>query len=318
MKRTKKILAALSLVSTFILSNSAVFADETSKTYDFSYVNENITYDCILKDDCIDYVLTEHCNGIVFKTEEDIDVNSMDLKYDFIESNQPTWGTAGINNIVLGHNSGDSENVYSCHVDGDVLELTEYANELSEKDGIIYAEVFTIDVRSKGEVLYAGKDDCRILIKASDEPDKYLEKLSSNSELKKYLSDVGLNPEIKMLEKESDDDDQFLYISGINDRTDYFEICDSLRNFKDIGNNLVTICEVLVSPTSTVDFINRDYTGDANADKYIDVRDCAEISSMLALRKGDTLPETADYNKDGNKDVRDAAFMARDLATGNI
>ena len=43
MKRTKKILAALSLVSTFILSNSAVFADETSKTYDFSYVNENIT-----------------------------------------------------------------------------------------------------------------------------------------------------------------------------------------------------------------------------------------------------------------------------------
>lgn len=58
--------------------------------------------------------------------------------------------------------------------------------------------------------------------------------------------------------------------------------------------------------------------GDANSSGKTDVRDCAYIASMLAQGKGDTLPETADYNRDGKRNVSDAANLARDVAAGNI
>ena len=55
--------------------------------------------------------------------------------------------------------------------------------------------------------------------------------------------------------------------------------------------------------------------GDANNDNELNVRDCSFIAQALANRKGDTLPESADYNKDGKKNVIDAMEIAKYLAT---
>ncbi len=55
-------------------------------------------------------------------------------------------------------------------------------------------------------------------------------------------------------------------------------------------------------------------SGDANGDNSLNVQDCSFIAQALANRKGDTLPESADYNKDGKKNVIDAMEIAKDLA----
>ena len=60
---------------------------------------------------------------------------------------------------------------------------------------------------------------------------------------------------------------------------------------------------------------NESILGDANGDSITNVRDCAFIASALATGKADSLPNTADYNKDGKKNVRDAAAISKDLAS---
>ena len=55
-------------------------------------------------------------------------------------------------------------------------------------------------------------------------------------------------------------------------------------------------------------------SGDANGDNFLNVQDCVFIAKALAKIKGDTLPESADYNKDGKKNVIDAMEIAKDLA----
>ena len=50
---------------------------------------------------------------------------------------------------------------------------------------------------------------------------------------------------------------------------------------------------------------------------HLSVRDCSFIASMLAKNKADQLPETADFNKDGKINVRDAAAIANYLASKN-
>ena len=55
--------------------------------------------------------------------------------------------------------------------------------------------------------------------------------------------------------------------------------------------------------------------GDANGDSITNVRDCAFIANALSKGKAETLPEAADYNKDGKKNVRDAAAISKDLAS---
>ena len=309
----KKFLAILSALTLIACSSISVFAEETNE-YDFSFNNGNITYNCTLKDDRIDCDLIEHCNGIVFETENETDISNYNLKYDFSNSNYAAWGTAGLESIVLGHNTNHSENVYSSHIDGNISELTEYATELSKMDGVKYAEVFTIDVKSLGNIVYSTEDDCRMIIKGGENAEEYMNKLNSNKELIEYLSSIDADPEVKMLEKESEDDDQFLYISNIKNRTQYFDIYEKLRNIEEIGNNIIILGNVLVTNSPNVDFIGRDYTGDANGDKYINVRDCATIATTLAKGNGNDLLDTADFNKDGKKNIRDAAAIARYLA----
>ena len=58
--------------------------------------------------------------------------------------------------------------------------------------------------------------------------------------------------------------------------------------------------------------------GDANLDGKVNVRDAAYIAKLLATGKGDTLPINADYNRDDKKNVRDAAAIAKALAKGEI
>ena len=54
--------------------------------------------------------------------------------------------------------------------------------------------------------------------------------------------------------------------------------------------------------------------GDANGDFNADIRDCALIANKLAQGKADELLGSADYNKDGTINIRDAAGLAKDLA----
>jgi hypothetical protein len=54
--------------------------------------------------------------------------------------------------------------------------------------------------------------------------------------------------------------------------------------------------------------------GDANYDGIINSRDCSYIVRQIASRNNDSLPDTVDYNKDGKKNVRDAAAIAADLS----
>ena len=56
------------------------------------------------------------------------------------------------------------------------------------------------------------------------------------------------------------------------------------------------------------------YTGDANSDGKVSVRDCAYIAKILAVGKSKNLPVKADYNLDGKRNVRDAAALACSLA----
>ena len=54
--------------------------------------------------------------------------------------------------------------------------------------------------------------------------------------------------------------------------------------------------------------------GDANGDEKVNVRDAAYIAKMLATGQGSKLPASADFNGDGKVNVRDAAAIAKYLA----
>ncbi len=54
--------------------------------------------------------------------------------------------------------------------------------------------------------------------------------------------------------------------------------------------------------------------GDANDDGKVNVRDAAYIAKMLATGQGSKLPASADFNGDGKVNVRDAAAIAKYLA----
>ena len=77
---------------------------------------------------------------------------------------------------------------------------------------------------------------------------------------------------------------------------------------KDYPNNTEPIAaEFIVEGTPTV-------RGDVNGDSIVNARDCAHIANCLSKHMGYDLPDSADYNQDGKKDIRDAAAISRDLA----
>ncbi|MGN0614331.1 MAG: dockerin type I repeat-containing protein [Porcipelethomonas sp.] len=51
--------------------------------------------------------------------------------------------------------------------------------------------------------------------------------------------------------------------------------------------------------------------GDVNDDGILNVRDCSYIATCLASKETDKLNDTADFNCDGEKNIRDAAKMAQ-------
>lgn len=295
---------------------------DPSEQYDFSFESGNRNYNCKLDDKYVSYDAHDYYNGIVFETDGKTDISKLGLKYEFTQSNYFTpENVPKVKSMVIGHNKSHSGNVYSYCANGNAEELTEYANEIAKMDGIKYAEVFKVDVHSNGTFSQSNKDNCCLFIKSGANTDEYMKKLNDNKELTEYLASIDANTEVKTAQRGQFADipeAAYLYISGIKDRTKLNDIYEKLRSFEDIGDNavLLTCSSITSTPSAAIDFIGRDYTGDANEDKYMDVRDCAEIASKLAQKKGDTLPETADYNKDGKKDVRDAAAMARALASG--
>ncbi len=66
------------------------------------------------------------------------------------------------------------------------------------------------------------------------------------------------------------------------------------------------------------DEITKDKTeitlGDVNGNGKADVRDASFIARKIAGGKAADLPDSADYNKDGVKNIRDAATLAKELA----
>ena len=60
--------------------------------------------------------------------------------------------------------------------------------------------------------------------------------------------------------------------------------------------------------------IRQELWGDANSDGTVNVRDAAFIAKQLSCGNGAMLPELADYNQDGKINVRDAAALALMLA----
>lgn len=318
MKKIKKVLAVLSALTTLSLSAMPAFAEAPDKSQecDFTVQEGRRTYYCYLDDnnDCpmrvpdgISYESVTNFNGIVFETNGDVDVSKLDLKYEFTNSDIFSYYTS---NIHLGHNQSHVENIYSCQINGDLSELEAYANEISKIEGIKYAEVFNIDVEIMGTIINTSKADCCIFIDGGEDREEYMNELNNNKEFIEYLTTISADPEVKIYK-----DEPLLYVSKINDRTKYFDIVKKLRSLEYIGDNSVIPTIIPVDNADiTFDFIGRDYSGNANDDKYINVRDCAAIASMLANGKGSSLPETADYNHDGKKNVRDAASLAAYLA----
>ncbi|MGN1481595.1 dockerin type I domain-containing protein, partial [Porcipelethomonas sp.] len=54
--------------------------------------------------------------------------------------------------------------------------------------------------------------------------------------------------------------------------------------------------------------------GEANEDGILNIMDASFIARKLAQQKGSELPETADFNADGEIDIRDAADIAQFMA----
>lgn len=73
-----------------------------------------------------------------------------------------------------------------------------------------------------------------------------------------------------------------------------------------VSSETSTTVTTVTTPQTTI-------TGDANGDNKLDVRDAAYIARMLA--SGKSLPMSADFNGDGKVNVRDAAAIARHLAS---
>lgn len=74
-----------------------------------------------------------------------------------------------------------------------------------------------------------------------------------------------------------------------------------------------------IATTISVETVKTELTADYDAVSFnsdeISVRDCAIIAKAVAENKTATLPDSADYNMDGKKNVRDAAAIAKDLAS---
>ena len=67
-------------------------------------------------------------------------------------------------------------------------------------------------------------------------------------------------------------------------------------------------------PIAAPKYVEPVIPGDANLDGKLTVRDCSYKVNCLSVNKAYLLPDTADFNMDGLKDVRDAAGIAHELS----
>ncbi len=140
--------------------------------------------------------------------------------------------------------------------------------------------------------------------------DEIMEKYTVE-EINEFLKNEGLKSHIEEME---------LKTPHSNKSTSY-QMCyedDSPENMTDtflaMNKKYGAIAQVICLATSSETYENEEVSGDANGDNSLSVQDCSFIAQALANRKGDTLPESADYNKDEKKNVIDAMEIAKDLA----
>ena len=82
-----------------------------------------------------------------------------------------------------------------------------------------------------------------------------------------------------------------------------------------VEENVESSMRKVVLPIGILSKTATNIVGDANSDNFVNVRDSAFIANALASGNAESLPNTADYNKDGKKNVRDAAAISKDLAS---
>ena len=86
------------------------------------------------------------------------------------------------------------------------------------------------------------------------------------------------------------------------------------KRFFSIISTISTLA-IMISTSFTVS-ANSCLRGDANSDNKINVRDAAFIAKCIVT--GETPDPMADYNADGKIDIRDAAAISKDIINGNI
>ena len=131
-------------------------------------------------------------------------------------------------------------------------------------------------------------------------------------EMNDFLKAEGFKAHLTLETKKDWESDISYYALHYDDRSEENVFGTFLALYKKYGAvvnacGLVTAEEYYSDETSSVN-------GDANDDNITNVRDCAFIATAIANGKADTLPDAADYNKDGKKNVRDAAALSSDLA----
>ena len=140
--------------------------------------------------------------------------------------------------------------------------------------------------------------------------DEIMEKYTVD-EINEFLKNEGLKSYIEEMEMKT----------PFSNKSTSYQMCYEDKSTENITDTFLAmnkkygaIAQVIYLATSSEVFENEEVSGDANGDNSLSVQDCSFIAQALANRKGDTLPESADYNKDEKKNVIDAMEIAKDLA----
>ena len=265
MSKLKKILAAVTAVMTLAVSGVSVSAlNITTGNGGSSYSSSDIvktftengrTTDYSISDSGISIYQHAERNGIVFQLKKGADINSLGLKYDFEHKSSVSPGgwcyefdwyyTAN----DTGRADFDADGLYVYLADNDTSEeeLISYAQELSEQEGVLYADEFNLTVYDSGYVENSAKGNCCLYINtdkdlSNEDMERYVKKLNSNKELISYLESIGADKKITI-----DKTYKMPRISGIDDNTRIFEIMEELRAFDDV-DSASFICAMLLTP----------------------------------------------------------------------
>ena len=265
------------------------------------------------KNDGIFYFCPHYHEGIKIKVPSGTDISKMSLKYNFKKMKRE--------NVIqccqdFSLASEDMESDYYIYDMGQKAyedkaeELNDYAEKLKNIEGIGEVERFSNEESSYGFVY----DE---IVINNIQGDITLDKLESDAELMDYIRSLSENAVLAEQRYNSNLAPVFV-IKGIDysNINELYEIRNKINAFSSVRGN-ADLHRFLYNSDMLPEYIKNAknaVSGDANGDNSLSVQDCSFIAQALANRKGDELPESADYNKDGKKNVIDAMEIAKDLA----